>query len=1660
VQFGQIHRRFPLQTSTRLKTFVTRVLAAALALCGVAMAPQSLAAQAVAVPGVIPVGSSAAPVSVTLTVPQGGEVASVQIFGQGSANVDFINAGGSCAGATLGPNGNCTVSVVFSPASPGPRAGAVVLLDSSNHVLASQLLTGSASGSVGVFVPGIINTVAGDYNWIYDGDGAAATSSGIFLPFGIAVNARGDLFIADSNNNRIRKVDAQTRLISTVAGNGTSGSSGDGGLAVNASINTPTSVALDPAGNIYIADSGNAVIRRVDAFTGIISTFAGTLGKAGYAGDHGPATGAMFKSPNGISFDPSGNLYVADTGNNAIRMITPAGIISTVAGNGTAGMAGDGGLATQAQLYAPWSATPIPSSVPGVYAGFYIADQGNHRIRAVDAAGNISTFAGSTAGYGGDGGPATQAQLYEPASVLVDVAGNIYIADSGNNVVRRISATTGVISTYAGNGSEAFAGDGGPASQAGLYGPYAFALDTQGSLYIADVFHNRIRKVDANSAILQYPVMRVNRISAPLTQALENDGNAPLNITQFNAVSNSQLDPNSTTCSEAAPLATLAQCTIGIDFAPTTTGKLVVGEFDVDSNAGNSPGVISLTGQVLNVNPTVATLTSGLNPSTTGTPVTFSVLVTSNGQTPTGTVTLLDGSTAIATGTLGDGGVTNFTISTLTSGSHNLTASYAGDSQNASAVSPVLVQVVKDQQAATTTALSASVSTAPAGAPITFTATVNIVTANAGNGAITGSVAIKQGANTLGVATINNATANGASGVATITLTNLPVGTDSLTAVYEGNSNYAGSTSGPVVETIVLASTKTVLTSAASPSDAGAPLALTATLTSNGAVPTGSVNFLDGTTSLGSAAINAQGVATLPVPGKFWTVGSHSLTAVYNGDANDAGSTSQPLIEAIIIANTTTTLTSSLNPAGLGAAITFNATVTSQGGTPTGTVQFFDNTAAGTVSLGTTTLASSGATTATAAVTTSALSLGTHSITAVYSGDAFDGTSTSAALSQKVQTATIGVTLQSSANPSLYQAPLTFTSKVTGDGSTPTGSVILYDGTTTVGTVTLPANGVASFVNPPLSIGTHTLTATYSGDANHASATSPAVTENILQGTTTAVTASSNSIIAGNSVTLSALVVGSAGQALTGTVNFTDGTKLIATAALSASGAATTTFTPAPGQHVIAAAYSGDANDASSASTSTTVAVTIATTQITFATSANPLNSGSTLTLTSNVTGNGGVPTGTVTFHDGGSVITTVQLTANGTATFALSTLTPGIHQLSASYSGDTNDSPSTSPTIAEQIAQKTSVAITSNDNPSLLQDNVTITITVSNGAPSAPPTGAVTLTDGTTVLATLMLNGSGVATYTMQSPAAGAHSLVASYAGDSANTAANSQTFIQTVNLRPTTTSFDPSITALSAGQPITLISIVQGNGSHPPTGSVTFAAGSTVLGTASVDATGLATLTVTPQQGSYATVAQYSGDSLYAASVSPAISIVVGPTTEFTINLTPPTMSMTSGSHGSMAINITSASTFVDTLAMGCAGLPVDATCTFSTSQVPVSSGTPQSLTVMVDTGDPLGAGTNARLNQPMELSGTEECAIPAGLFLALLIGCNRRRLRRINPRLALFMLLVLLGAGSTVLSGCASDLNTHHTPAGSYTFQIVATGNKTGVTQTATVQLKVTN
>jgi len=345
---------------------------------------------------------------------------------------------------------------------------------------------GSQRSVSGTAINNVITALAGNGTRGFSGDGGPAALALVNSPIGIAVSADGSVYFMEQGNHRIRRV-GPNGIIATVAGNGIPGFSGDGGPATQASFNYPHSIAVGPDGSLYIGDFLNHRIRRVSP-NGIIATVAGN-GTKGFSGDGGAATSASLNAPVGIAVGADGSLYISDGENNRIRRVGPDGIIATVAGNGTRGYSGDGGPATSASLNAP---VGIAVSTAG---NLYIADIGNHRIRRVGVDGIIATIAGNGAvGYSGDGGPAAQASFNYPYSIAVGADSSVYIADNGNNRVRRIGPD-GIIATVAGNGTKGFSGDGGPAAQALVNAPPGVAVGVDGSWYVSDNQNHIIRRV-------------------------------------------------------------------------------------------------------------------------------------------------------------------------------------------------------------------------------------------------------------------------------------------------------------------------------------------------------------------------------------------------------------------------------------------------------------------------------------------------------------------------------------------------------------------------------------------------------------------------------------------------------------------------------------------------------------------------------------------------------------------------------------------------------------------------------------------------------------------------------------------------------------------------------------------------------------------------------------------------------------------------------------------------------------------------------------------------------------------------------------------------------------------------------------------------------------
>jgi RHS repeat-associated protein len=673
------------------------------------------------------------------------------------------------------------------------------------------------------------------------------------------------------------------------------------------------------------------------------------------------------------------------------------------------------------------------------------------------------------------------------------------------------------------------------------------------------------------------------------------------------------------------------------------------------------------------------------------------------------------------------------------------------------------------------------------------------------------------------------------------------VATNSITGAYSGDTLNAASTSSALSVTSQKATSSIVLASSTNPSTFGASLSLTATV--SGYVPSGTVTFMDGSTTLGKGSLN-NGVATYSTAAL--TSGSHSLSVVYAGDANNATSTSSTLSQTVNSVATTTALTSSVNPSVYAGATTLTATVT--GAAPTGVVNFMD----GAATLGTGTLSGGVASLSIATLTT-----GSHSLTAAYAGNANNASSTSATLAQTVNTVTSTIGLVSSANPSSFSGSVSFTATVTGFA--PTGMVTFKDGATTLGSGTL-SSGVASFTSTALATGTHSITAVYGGDTNNSSSTSSALTQSVnAVVTTTALTSSVNPSTYGGPTTLTASIAG--GVAPSGVITFKDGATVLGTGTVSGTTASLVISTLSGGTHSLSATYGGDVNNASSTSAALTQTVNTVSSSVALTSSVTPSIFGASVTFTATVSA--ATPSGAVTFKDGASTLGSGTLTG-GVASFTSTALAIGTHAITAVYAGDGNNAAATSIALSQIVSGlPTSITLASSVNPSAAGTPITLTASVS----ASSPTGGVTFMDGATTIGTAPLS-SGVASLTLSTLAGGSHSLSAVYAGDSINAASTSGALVQVVTLVSASVSLNATPSTPSFGELVSLSAIVSGSAA---TGSVTFMDGATSLGSASLNASAASFNISSLAVGSHSITAVYSGDAANQGATSLASTLTV---------------------------------------------------------------------------------------------------------------------------------------------------------------------------------------
>jgi sugar lactone lactonase YvrE len=1235
--------------------------------------------------GVQQVGASSGSQGITVTATVAGAVSSVKVLTLGSSSGDFaVGAGSSnCAAASLAAGGKCTESVTFTPTAPGLRLGAVVLegtVSGVNTVLGTAYLSGTGQGGLGVLVTGNVLPVAGQLGlFTAVGDGLPATQAELNLPGGAVLDGAGNLYIADTGHDRIRMVCAsQTSatifgtgsnctaagIIVTIAGNGSPTFSGDSGPALNATVSSPESVTLDGAGNLYIADSGNNVIRMISAATGVITTVAGNfnniipcVARTDSFGDGCPATQAVLSQPRSVALDAAGNLYVSDSGDNVVRMVSTAtGVISTVAGNSSSAVCaaktdsvGDGCPATQATLTQPEGITLDGSG------NLYIADTNDQRVREVEAVGGAITAASdivTVAGNGNTGATActatpvaaTSAIVWAPSGVAVDAAGNVYVAETQNAAVRKVSAATGDISTLVQNSCGNYYFNSQFLPQV-LYGPTGLYLDGKGNLYITDTLDMLIREVQGNFVAinLSTPVFQ-GQTSPTQLQTVENDGNASLDLASITV----ETPPNppdaevettvTNSCANGQTLTQNANCEVGAVFAPPASPLLAVNTqetpiIDVadESMAGaalsNAPLKIELVGTAEPLYATNTLVTSSPNPSGLGQSVTFTVTVTTGSGALTGTASISDTfngvtttlATALPMTASGNTSATaTFSISTLLVGLHSITATYTpgtGDIHTGS-TSPAETQSVVEGTGVT---LTSSANPSTVGQKITFTATVS----NSGGGVNpTGTIYFYDGANLLGSQAIN------ASYMATYTTSTLSNGMHPITAQFQPSADtLLQSSISPVLNQDVQAAATIAVVSNQNPSTYGTPVTFIVTITSAATLPaTGTVTFLDNGVSIGTGPLSGS-PATASLLISTLAVGTHPITVTYAGDAYNSSASSAPVSQVVDQGQTATTVTlATPNPGIAGTTETISATVAlTSGSAPlTGTVTF----TSGTQVLG------SAALTAGAASITPTLAIGSYQIVASYQpSNANAGASTSVAFPYSVVLATTQTTLVVAPSPGVVLTPITFTALVAGNGGTPTGSVNFLVNGTVVGTSAL-SGGKATYTDSTLLAGNYSITAQYLGDTNDSASVSTATSETVNTIPTTTVLTSGITTGANPQVILVAAVLDNGpGPVPTGTVTFYNGNTVLGSATVDSTGAATITPNFALGaNYSVDAVYSGDAEHGSSTSSAISVSgtpvdfgVTVTPATVTMASSQNATV---TVTLISNANFSGTIGLG------------------------------------------------------------------------------------------------------------------------------------------------------------------------------------------------------------------------------------------------------------------------------------------------------------------------------------------------------------------------------------------------------------------------------------------------
>ena len=552
---------------------------------------------------------------------------------------------------------------------------------------------------------------------------AQVTPSSILLPSGIAYDTTGNLYFADANRHQVFEATIGGQLL-VFAGTGTQGYAGDNSPATSAQLNTPQALAIASNGTLYIADTGNNVIRAIDTI-GNITTVAGT-GKPGYAGDNGPATAAQLDAPNAIAVDSTGDLLISDSANHRIRRVDTTGTITTVAGTGIQGFSGDSGPATSAQL-------DTPSGLTAANGTLYIADTHNHRIRMVNATGTITTIAGTgKPGYSGDNGSATAAQLDSPRGLAVTTNGTLLISDANNQRIRSI-ATSGIITTLAGGTTQGVTTDGAAALTAALNTPRAVGVSPIGYSILADAPNHTLR-ILATDGNLYIPAA----FAPSRTTAITLNAASSATIT-VSGIATPQGVVQLTIDGSPGPTTTLTSGTATISLSSLTPGTHTLTATylgDGLNPAATSPAITLSTAKTAS-----AIITQPPSPNDyAGMPLLLNANVTSTTTgTPTGTVNFIDttaSNATVATAQLA-AGIASGVYLAPTAGTHTIVASYFGDANFGPSTAPAVTAIVKPMPDFTVATTGTSSQTVAAGSIATYALTITPQ-----NGAFTGAISL------------------------------------------------------------------------------------------------------------------------------------------------------------------------------------------------------------------------------------------------------------------------------------------------------------------------------------------------------------------------------------------------------------------------------------------------------------------------------------------------------------------------------------------------------------------------------------------------------------------------------------------------------------------------------------------------------------------------------------------------------------------------------------------------------------------------------------------------------------------------------------------------------------------------------------------------------